>query len=323
MAKAIQFRTTGGPEVLELVDVPVGKPGPGQALLRHTAIGVNFVDTYQRSGLYPVPLPAIAGQEGAGVIETIGSDVRDLKPGDRVAYTSLPGSYSALRLAPADRLVKLPEGISDIQAAAMMLKGLTVHYLIFATHAVKKGEWVLWHAAAGGVGLIAVQWLRALGVTTIGTAGSDEKCALAQRHGATHTINYSRESFVERVAALTGGQKLPVVYDSVGKSTWEGSLDCLKPRGLMVSFGNASGPVPPVQLGILATKGSLYVTRPTLATYIATREELQTRARDLFDIVKKGQLTIEVSRTYPLAEAAEAHRDLESRKTTGSVVLIP
>src|SRR5256885_5132321 len=323
MPKAVRYHKQGGPEVLQLDEIDVPQPGPGQALLRHTAIGVNFVDTYQRSGLYPVPLPAIAGQEGAGVIETSGADVRDLKPGDRVAYTSLSGSYSEGRLAPADRLVKLPEGISDLQAAAMMLKGLTVHYLIFATHAVKKGEWVLWHAAAGGVGLIAVQWLRALGVTTIGTAGSDEKGALAQRHGATHTINYSRENFVERVAVLTGGQKLPVVYDSVGKSTWEGSPDCLKLRGLMVSFGNASGPVPPVQLGILATKGSLYVTRPTLATYIATREELHTRARDLFAVVKQGQITIAVSRTYPLAEAAEAHRDLESRKTTGSVVLIP
>jgi NADPH:quinone reductase len=323
VSKAIQFRASGGPEVLELVDVPAGKPGPGQALLRHTAIGVNFVDIYQRSGLYPVLLPAIAGQEGAGVIEAIGPDVRDLKPGDRVAYTSLPGSYCERRLIPADRLVKLPDGISDIQAAAMMLKGLTVHYLIFSTYAVKKGDWVLWHAAAGGVGLIAVQWLRALGVTTIGTAGSDEKCALAQRRGATHAINYSRENFVERVGALTGGQKVPVVYDSVGKSTWDGSLDCLKPRGLMVSFGNASGPVPPVQLGMLATKGSLYVTRPTLATYIATREELHTRARALFDVVKNGQITIEVHRTYPLAEAAQAHRDLESRKTTGSVVLIP
>jgi NADPH:quinone reductase len=291
--------------------------------LRHTAIGVNFVDIYQRSGLYPVALPAIAGQEGAGVVESLGPDVRDLQPGDRVAYTSVPGSYCEVRVIAADRLVKLPDGIEDTQAAAMMLKGLTVHYLIFSTYPVKRGEWVLWHAAAGGVGLIAVQWLRALGVTTIGTAGSDEKCALAQRHGATHTINYARENFAERVAALTGGKKLPVVFDSVGKNTWEGSLDCLKPRGLMVSFGNASGPVPPVQLGILATKGSLYVTRPTLATYIATREELQSRAQALFDVVQRGQVQIEVGRTYALADAAQAHRDLESRNTTGSTVLIP
>jgi NADPH2:quinone reductase len=323
MPKAIQFRQTGGPEVLELVDQPLAAPGAGQVRLRHTAIGVNFVDIYQRSGLYAVPLPAVAGQEGAGIVEAVGPDVRDLKPGDRVVYTSVPGSYCEVRLIAADRLVKLPEDISDVQAAAMMLKGLTVHYLIFSTYQVKRGEWVLWHAAAGGVGSIAVQWLRALGVTTIGTAGSDEKCALAQRHGATHMINYSRENFVERVAALTGGQKLPVVYDSVGKSTWEGSLDCLKPRGLMVSFGNASGAVPPVTLGILAAKGSLYVTRPTLVTYIATREELQGRARALFDVVTRGQVKIEIGQTYSLAEAAQAHRDLESRNTTGSVVLIP
>jgi NADPH2:quinone reductase len=249
--------------------------------------------------------------------------VQDLKPGDRVAYTSLAGSYCERRLAPAERLVKLPDGISDQQAAAMMLKGLTVHYLIFSTYPVKPGEWVLWHAAAGGVGLIAVQWLRTLGVTTIGTAGSDEKCALARQHGATHVINYTRENFVERVAALTGGQKLPVVFDSVGKSTWEGSLDCLKPRGLMVSFGNASGAVPPVALGILATKGSLYVTRPTLMTYIATREELRARAKALFDVVSNGQVKIAIGRTYSLADAAQAHRDLESRNTTGSLILIP
>lgn len=309
--------------MLELADVPVAAPGAGQVRLRHTAIGVNFIDIYQRTGLYAVPLPAIAGQEGAGVVEATGSGVRDLQPGDRVAYTALPGAYCEARLAPADRLVKLPAGVSDTQAAAMMLKGLTVQYLVFSTYAVKRGEWVLWHAAAGGVGLIAVQWLRALGVTTIGTAGSDEKCALAQRHGATHVVNYSRESFVERVAALTGGQKLPVVYDSVGKSTWEGSLDCLKPRGLMVSFGNASGAVPPVAIGILATKGSLYLTRPTLGTYIATREELEARAKALFDVVASGQVKIEIGRTYPLADAAQAHRDLESRHTTGSVVLIP
>ncbi|HYX81689.1 MAG TPA: quinone oxidoreductase, partial [Gemmatimonadales bacterium] len=310
MPKAIQFRKTGAADVLELADVSLGRPGPGEALLRHTAIGVNFIDIYQRSGLYPVPLPATAGQEGAGIVEAIGPDVRDLKPGDRVAYTSLQGSYSEFRLAPAERLVRLPDEISDTQAAAMMLKGLTVHYLIFSTYQVKRGETVLWHAAAGGVGLIAVQWLRTLGVTTIGTAGSDVKCALAQQHGATHMINYSRENFVDRVATLTGGQKLPVVYDSVGKNTWEGSLDCLKPRGLMVSFGNASGAVPPVALGILAAKGSLYVTRPTLGTYIATREELEVRARALFDVVTRGHVKIEIGRSYALAEAAQAHRDL-------------
>ena len=323
MAKAIQFRTTGGPEVLQLVDVPVGEPGPGQARVRQTAIGVNFVDTYQRSGLYPAKLPAIAGNEGAGIVEAVGPDVRDLQPGDRVAYTSLAGAYCEVRIVPADRLVTLPDGISEAQAAAMMLKGLTVHYLIFTTYPVKRGQTVLWHAAAGGVGLIAVQWLKALGVTTIGTAGSDEKCALARARAADYMINYNTENFVERVAALTGGQKVPVVYDSVGKSTWEGSLDCLQPRGLMVSFGNASGPVPPVHIGILATKGSLYLTRPTLATYIATREDLVARANALFAAVKSGTVTIEISKQYPLAEAAQAHRDLESRKTTGSIVLIP
>ena len=268
-------------------------------------------------------LPAIAGNEGAGVVEAVGPGVRDVKVGDRVAYTSLAGSYSEVRIAPADRLVKIPPGVSDAQAAAMMLKGLTVHYLIFSTRAVQKGETVLWHAAAGGVGLIAVQWLKAIGATTIGTAGSDEKCALAKAHGATHTINYSKENFVERVLALTDGKKVPVVYDSVGKSTWEGSLDCLRPRGLMVSFGNASGPVPPVTIGILATKGSLYVTRPTLATYIASREELESHAAALFEVVRSGKVKIEISKQYPLAEAAQAHRDLESRRTTGSLVLIP
>jgi NADPH2:quinone reductase len=235
----------------------------------------------------------------------------------------LPGAYCAERLAPADRLVKIPDGISDEQAAAMMLKGLTVHYLIFTTHAVRSGETVLWHAAAGGVGLIAVQWLHALRVTTIGTAGSDEKCALASAHGADHTINYSTENFVQRVATITGGSKVPVVYDSVGKSTWEGSLDCLQARGLMVSFGNASGPVPPVSIGILATKGSLYVTRPTIATHIASRQHLVERAGALFDVVKSGKVRIEIGRKYPLADAAQAHRDLEGRRSTGSIILIP
>ena len=323
MSKAIQFHRSGGPEVLELTEVPVGEPGAGQVRIRHTAIGVNFIDTYQRSGLYPVKLPAVAGNEGAGVVESVGPGVRDLNVGDRVAYTALAGSYSEARIAPADRLVKIPPAVSDAEAAAMMLKGLTVQYLIFSTRPVKQGETVLWHAAAGGVGLIAVQWLKAIGAMTIGTAGSDEKCALAQARGATHTINYSKENFVERVLALTDGRKVPVVYDSVGKSTWEGSLDCLQPRGLMVSFGNASGPVPPVTIGILAAKGSLYLTRPTLYTYIASREELQTRATALFDVVRAGKVKIEISKQYRLAEAAQAHRDLESRKTTGSIILIP
>jgi NADPH2:quinone reductase len=323
MAKAVRYHKQGGPEVLQMDEVQVGEPGPGQARIRHTAIGVNFVDTYQRSGLYPMQLPGTAGNEAAGVVEAVGADVKDLKKGDRVAYTGLPGSYCDVRLVPADRMVKIPDGITDEQAASMMLKGLTVHYLIFSTYAVKKGETVLWHAAAGGVGLIACQWLKSLGVTVIGTAGSPEKCALAKAHGAEHVVNYSTENFVARVAEITGGKKVPVVYDSVGKTTWEGSLDCLRPRGLIVSFGNASGPVAPVNLGILSTKGSLYVTRPTLATHIASRADLVERSNALFEVVKSGKVKIETTGKYKLADAAQAHRDLEGRKTTGSVVLIP
>ena len=323
MAKAVRYHKQGGPEVMQYEDVQVGDPGPGQVRIRHTAIGVNFVDTYQRSGLYPMQLPQVAGNEAAGVVDAVGAGVADLKVGDRVAYTGLPGSYCEMRLVPADRMVKLPQGISDEQAASMMLKGLTVHYLIHTTYPVKKGETVLWHAAAGGVGLIACQWLKALGVVTIGTAGSDEKTALAKTHGADHVINYSTEKFVERVKAITGGKGVPVVYDSVGKTTWEGTLDCLSPRGLVVSFGNASGPVAPVNLGILSTKGSLYVTRPTLATHIASRADLVERSNSLFDIVKSGKVKIETTAKYKLADAQQAHRDLESRKTTGSVILTP
>jgi NADPH2:quinone reductase len=323
MAKAVRYHKQGGPEVLQLDDVQVGDPAQGQVRIKHTAIGVNFVDTYQRSGLYPMQVPAVAGNEGAGVVEAVGAGVTDLKAGDRVCYTGIPGSYCEQRLVAADRMVKLPQGISEEQAASMLLKGLTVHYLIFSTYAVKSGETVLWHAAAGGVGLIACQWLKALGVTTIGTAGSPEKLALAKAHGADHLVNYSTENFVEKVKAITGGKGVPVVYDSVGKTTWEGSLDSLKPRGLMVSFGNASGPVAPVNLGILASKGSLYVTRPTLATHIASRADLVERSNALFDIVKSGKVKIETTAKYKLADAAQAHRDLESRKTTGSVILVP
>ena len=323
MSKAVRFHRTGGPEVLQVEDVSVGEPGPGQARLRHTAIGVNFVDTYQRSGLYPTPLPAVAGNEGAGVVEAVGSGVTDIKAGDRVAYTGLVGAYCETRLAPADRLVKLPDGITEDQAASMLLKGLTVHYLIFTTYPVKRGETVLWHAAAGGVGLIACQWLKALGVTVIGTAGTEEKMALAKAHGAEHVINYSTENFVERVKALTGGKGVPVVYDGVGKTTWDGSLDCLQPRGLIASFGNASGPVPPVNIGILATKGSLYVTRPTLVTHIVSRADLVERSNALFDVVQSGKVRVEPTKRYELAEAQAAHRDLEARKTTGSVILVP
>ena len=323
MPKAVRYHKQGGPEVLQYDDVTVGEPGPGQARIKHTAIGVNFVDTYQRSGLYPMQLPSTAGNEGAGTVVSVGSGVTDLKPGDRVTYTGLPGSYCEERVVPADRMVKLPQGISDEQAASMLLKGLTVHYLIFSTYKVQKGDTVLWHAAAGGVGLIACQWLKALGVSVIGTAGSDEKCALAKAHGAEHVINYSKENFVERVAAITGGKKVPVVYDGVGKLTWEGSLDCLRPRGLIASFGNASGPVPPVNLGILSAKGSLYVTRPTLATHIASRADLIERSNALFEVVKSGKVKIETTGRYKLADAQKAHRDLEGRKTTGSIILQP
>ena len=323
MAKAIRFHKQGGPEVLQVDDVAVGDPGPGQVRIRHTAIGVKFVDTYQRSGLYPMQMPAIAGNEGAGVVEAVGKGVKDLKVGDRIAYTGLPGSYCESRVVPAERLVKVPKGISDEQAASMLLKGMTVHYLIFSTYKVKKGDTVLWHAAAGGVGLIAGQWLKKLGVTAIGTVGSDEKAKLAKAHGYKHVINYSTENFVERVKEITKGKKLPVVYDAVGKSTWDGSLDCLQPRGLMVSFGNASGPVAAVNLGILSTKGSLYVTRPTLNTYAASRADLVKRSNDLFNVVKSGKVKIETTARYKLDEAAQAHRDLEGRQTTGSVVLIP
>jgi NADPH:quinone reductase len=323
MAKAVRFHKQGGPEVMQYEDVQVGDPGPGQARIRHTAIGVNFLDTYQRSGLYQVQLPMIGGNEAAGVVEAVGPGVTDLKPGDRVAYTGLPGAYCEARIVPADRMMKLPQGISDEQAASMMLKGLTVHYLIHTTYPVKSGETVLWHAAAGGVGLIACQWLKALGATVIGTAGSDEKAALAKAHGAEHVVNYSTENFVERVQNITGGKKLPVVYDAVGKTTWEGSLECLRPRGLMVSFGNASGAVPPVNINILAGKGSLYVTRPTLNTHIASRADLVERANALFDVVKSGKVKIETTKRYKLADAQQAHRDLEARKTTGSIILQP
>jgi NADPH2:quinone reductase len=324
MAKAIRFHKTGGPEVMQLEEVAVGDPAAGQARIRHTAIGVNFIDTYHRSGLYPMPLPSGLGSEGAGIVEAVGPGVTGLKAGDRVAYTGNPaGSYSEARLYAADRLVKIPDGISDQQAASMMLKGMTVQYLIHRTYKVAAGDTVLWHAAAGGVGLIACQWLKAIGVTVIGTAGSDEKTALAKKAGCAHVINYSTENFTQRVKEITGGKGVPVVYDSVGKSTWEGSLDCLQPRGMMVSFGNASGAVAPVNIGILAQKGSLFLTRPTLVNYTATRADLEETAKSLFDVVSSGKVKIEVTGTYKLADAAQAHRDLEGRKTTGSIILAP
>ena len=323
MSKAIRFHKTGGPEVLQLDDVEVGEPGAGQVKIRHTAIGLNFIDTYQRSGLYPLPLPSGAGSEGAGVVEAVGAGVTQVKAGDRVAYAGgTPGAYSESRLYAADRLVKVPAGISVQQAAAMMLKGLTVQYLIRRVYRVEKGETVLFHAAAGGVGLIACQWLKALGATVIGTVGSDDKANIAKAHGCDHAIVYTRENFAERVKQITGGAKVPVVFDSVGKDTFAGSLDCLKPRGLLAVFGNGSGPVTGVDLNTLA-RGSFYVTRPTLMTYTASRSDLEAAAKELFEIVKSGKVKIEINQTYKLADAAQAHRDLEARKTTGSTVLLP
>ena len=323
MPTSVRFHKQGGPEVLQVEETALSDTGPGQARVRHKAIGVNFVDTYQRSGLYPMQLPATAGNEGAGVVEAVGPGVTNVKAGDRVTYTGVPGSYCDVRVVPADRLVKLPEGISEETAASMTLKGMTVQYLIHRTYAVKSGETILWHAAAGGVGLIAGQWLKAIGANAIGTVGSEEKAALAKAHGWTHVINYSKENFVEKVKALTGGKGVPVVYDSVGKTTWEGSLDCLRPLGMLVSFGNASGAVAPFNPGILSQKGSLYLTRPTLVTYTASREDLEMTSKSLFDIVLSGKVKIEISARYKLADAQQAHRDLEGRKTTGSVILVP
>jgi NADPH2:quinone reductase len=324
MPKAIRFHKPGGPEVLVYEDVAVGDPGPNEARVRHTAIGLNFIDTYHRSGLYPLPLPSGVGSEAAGVVEAVGPGVTWVKPGDRVGYAGgPPGSYSEARIVPAARLVKAPEGISDQQVAAMMLKGLTTQYLVRRTFKVQPGQTVLFHAAAGGVGLIACQWLKALGATVIGTVGSDEKAKLAKAHGCDHAIVYTRENFVERLNEITGGKKVPVVYDSVGKDTFMGSLDCLQPLGMLVVFGNGSGPVPPFDLGLLAQKGSLYVTRPTLVTYTAKREDLEASASELFEMVKSGKVKIEINQTYALKDAAQAHRDLEGRKTTGSTVLLP
>jgi NADPH2:quinone reductase len=324
VTKAIRFHKTGGPEVLVWEDVEVGEPGPGQVRIRNHAVGLNYLDTYYRSGLYPLQLPVGCGSEGAGVVEAVGPGVTDLKAGDRVAYASAPiGSYAEARLYPADRTVKVPEKVSFETAAAMMLKGMTVEYLIRRTFKVQPGMTVLWHAAAGGVGLIACQWLKALGVKVIGTVGSDAKAELAKAHGAEHTIVYTRENFVERVKEVTGGKGVPVVYDSVGKLTFAGSLDCLQPFGMMVSFGNSSGPVDPVPPTLLAQKGSLFLTRPTLVTYTARREDLLASANALFEVVGSCKVKIEIEQRYPLKDAAQAHRDLEARKTTGSTILLP
>ena len=322
MPRAIRFHETGGPEVLVWQEMDVGQPGPGEARVRHTAIGLNYVDTYVRSGAYPASLPSGLGTEAAGVVEAVGPNVTDVKVGDRVAYSGGPqGAYSEERIMPADRLIALPDGISDQQAAAMMLKGITAQYLIRQTYRVKEGDTILFHAAAGGVGLIACQWAKSLGATVIGTVGSAEKAELARTHGCDHTILYTRENFVERVKEITNGSMVPVVYDSVGKDTFSASLDCLSPRGLMVLFGQSSGAVEPVDLGILAQKGSLYVTRPTLRTYADKRADLLAMAQDLFDVVLSGAVKIEVNQTYPLRDVIRAHQDLQARKTTGSTVL--
>jgi NADPH2:quinone reductase len=313
----------GGADKLRWEEVQVGAPGEGQVRVRNTAVGLNFVDTYQRSGLYPMQLPFTPGSEGAGVVEAVGPKVKEFKAGDRVAYTGPVGSYAEVLLRPADRLVKIPAGIDDRTAAAMMLKGLTAQYLLRRTYRVKKGDTILMHAAAGGVGQILCQWAKALGATVIGTVGSDDKVAAAKKAGCKHVIVLSREKFPQRVKEITGGKGVPVVYDGIGKDTFMDSLDCLAPLGMMASFGNASGAVTQFNPGVLAQKGSLFLTRPTLVTYTASREALLGAARELFAIVKSGKVKIAINQTYPLREAAQAQRDLESRKTTGSTVLIP
>ncbi len=325
MVKAIQIDKNGGPEVLAMVDVEVGEPGPGEIRIRHKAVGLNFIDVYQRTGLYALPMPLRLGMEASGVVEAVGEGVTHLKVGDRAAYASQPpGSYSEARVMPAKTVCVLPDAISFETGAAMMLKGLTAQYLLKRTQpqgGLQAGDHVLFHAAAGGVGLIACQWAKAMGLQLIGTAGSDAKCALAKEHGAVHVINYTREDFLARVKEITGGKGVKVVYDSIGKDTWEKSLDCLSPLGLMASFGNASGAVPPFAPGILGVKGSLYVTRQTLFTHIATRETTQAMADDLFAAVVGGDVKIRIDQRYPLEQVQQAHRDLEARKTTGCTIL--
>jgi NADPH2:quinone reductase len=327
MPRAIQISQFGGPEQMQLVDVPVGEPGPGEIRIRHEACGLNFIDVYQRTGLYANPLPLTLGMEGAGIVEAVGEGVGHLQVGDRAAYASQPpGSYSDARVMPARCVVQLPDAIDFDTAAAMMLKGLTVQYLLKKTRPVEglePGDFILFHAAAGGVGLIACQWARALGLQLIGTAGSAAKCRLALDNGAAHAIDYTKEDFVARVREITGGKGVKVVYDSVGKDTFEGGLNCLRPFGLMACFGNASGPVPSFAPGVLGAKGSLYLTRQTLFTHIATRESTQAMADELFAVVGSGQVRIRIEQRYPLAEAPQAHRDLEARRTTGSTVLVP
>lgn len=321
MTHAIRFHQTGGPEVLKWESVEVGEPGPGQVRLQHRSVGLNYIDVYHRSGLYPVPLPAILGLEAAGVVESIGPDVTEVRVGDRVAYASGPmGAYTEARLMPANRLVIIPGVISDGQAAAMMLQGLTAQYLLRRTYPVKRGDTVLVHAAAGGVGLILCQWAKHLGATVIGTVSTEEKAALARANGCDHTILYTSEDFQARVMEITNGQKVQVVYDSVGRDTFDKSLDCLAPLGMLALFGQASGPVPPFDLSLLSVKGSLFITRPTIATYTAKRSDLLASAAELFEVVEQGIVKISINQRYPLRDAVRAHRDLEARKTTGSTI---
>jgi len=321
MSRAIRVRAVGGPEVLQWDEIEVGEPGPGQIRLRQEAAGLNYIDVYHRTGLYPQPLPFVPGVEGAGVVEAVGPKVTNVKVGDRVAYGGPIGGYAEVRLIPADRVVKLPDAISFEEAAAMMLQGLTAHMLLRAVYSVKAGDTILIHAAAGGVGLIVCQWAKALGATVIGTVGSDEKAELARAHGCDHPIVYTRQDFVAEVERITGGEKLPVVYDGVGRETFMKSLDCVRPRGLMVSFGNASGPVDPFPIAILAQKGSLFLTRPGMYEYTATSTELHRSAADLFEAVISGKVKIEVRQRFPLKDAAQAHRAIEARKTSGSTIL--
>lgn len=325
MSKAIVISQTGGPEVLRWVDYDPGQPGPGEVRLRHEAVGLNFIDVYHRTGLYPLPsLPAVPGMEGSGTVEAVGDGVTEVAAGDRVAYAGLPpGAYAQVRRIPADRLVKLPESITSHQAAAMMLQGMTARYLLRGCFDVKAGDTILIHAAAGGVGSIVCQWAKHLGATVIGTVGSEEKAATATANGCDYPILYTKEEFVARVKEITNDRGVDVVYDSVGQATFMKSLDCLRPLGTMVSFGQSSGPVAPLELGLLSAKGSLFLTRPTLMTYTAKREDLLTHARDLFEVVEKGVVKVEIRQTYPLSDAARAHRDLEGRRTTGSSILLP
>ena len=323
MVKAIRVEKTGAPGVMKMKDVDLAKPGAGEARVRHTAIGLNFIDIYQRTGLYPMPLPFTPGQEGAGIVEAVGRGVTHIKPGDRVAYAGSTGSYSEAWNLPAARLVKVPNGVSDEQAACAMLKGMTAHYLLHSTFKVKKGDTILVHAAAGGVGLIMCQWAKHLGATVIGTVGTPAKAKLAEAHGCDHPIIYTRQDFVERVKRITKGEMVPVVYDSIGQQTFPASLDCLRPRGMFVSYGNASGPIASMNPAILMMKGSLMMTRPSLPHYTATRKDLESRAKGLFKVISSGVVKIEVNQTYALKDAPNAHRALAARETTGSSVLLP